>query len=120
MRNEKSSLGSNLGHSFNVATLRAVAAVRLLARCVTCYMQIRREYDELAQLGRRSLRDIGLTPYDVQVIVRRPIWRRCWQSVRACPNKRCPSSSICRADCRLIGTHFSQARAITKSDIAIK
>jgi uncharacterized protein YjiS (DUF1127 family) len=76
----------------------------------------RKAHNELARLGDRGLRDIGLTPFDAQVILRRPIWRRCWQSVWSCPNKRCRNGSICMAECRLTKTQF----ASTQSDIAIE
>jgi hypothetical protein len=76
----------------------------------------RKAYAELARLCDRGLRDIGLTPFDAQVILRRPIWHRCWQSARSCPNKRCRNGSICMADCRLAKTQFTGIQ----SDIAIK
>jgi uncharacterized protein YjiS (DUF1127 family) len=116
MRNATISSGSKLGDGLKQAALSAVASIRFLARCVSCYMQLQHEYNELARLSDRGLRDIGLTPFDAQVILRRPIWRRCWQSVRSCPNKRCRNGSICMADCRLTKRQF----ASTQSDIAIK
>jgi len=100
MRNRKSSAGAKLFRGLKLSALLAVAAVRFLARCISCYLQIHHECDELAQLNHRSLRDIGLTPTDVVMVTRQPIWRRCWQSVRSCPNQRCRSSSVCIAECR--------------------
>ena len=78
-----------------------VAGFRLMARCVSCYLQIQHERNELARRSRESLRDIGMTPQDVDVLIRRPIWRRCWQSVRMCPDSRCRGRIICAAECRL-------------------
>lgn len=80
--------------------MRVVARLRLLARCVSCYLQVQRSRNELARLDYQSLRDIGLSRYDTKVIIPRPIWRYCWRSVRSCPNERCRSSKICIAECR--------------------
>ena len=81
---------------------------RLLARCISCYVQLRHEHNELARLGDHSLRDIGLSPHDVAVITKRPIWRRCWQSVLSCSRRRCRVNSQCVAECRLTtNTSFS-------------
>jgi uncharacterized protein YjiS (DUF1127 family) len=77
-----------------------VARFRLMARCVSCYLQIQHERNELARLNRETLRDIGMTPQDVDVLNRRPILRQCWQSVRLCPDSRCRSRIICAAECR--------------------
>lgn len=100
MGNDESSLEAKLLRGLKLSTVLAVAAVRFLARYISCYMQTQHEYNELARLNHRSLRDIGLTPTDVAVMTRRPIWRRCWQSVRSCPNRRCRGSSMCIAECR--------------------
>jgi uncharacterized protein YjiS (DUF1127 family) len=63
--------------------LRALlAALRPIARCMRCYIQQRNEQRELSGFSPRSLRDIGLTAYDVAVDVQRPVWRRCWRQVR--------------------------------------
>jgi uncharacterized protein YjiS (DUF1127 family) len=102
MHDAKTLPGSKLGDGLKQAALSAVASIRFLARCASCCMQLRHEYNELAQLSDRSLRDIGLTSFDAQVILQRPIWRRCWQSVRSCPNRRCRNSSTCIAECRRI------------------
>jgi uncharacterized protein YjiS (DUF1127 family) len=120
MRNATISPESKLGDGVKQAGLSALASIRLLARCISCYTQLRREYDELERLSYRSLRDIGLTPNDVAFMTRRPIWRRCWRSVRSCPNKRCRGSSVCIADCRATRTPFSGPDEITTSDTAIK
>jgi uncharacterized protein YjiS (DUF1127 family) len=106
MRKENKLLASNLDRALKQAAVWAVAAVRLLARCISCYIQLHREYDELARLSYRSLREIGLSPHDVSAITGRPIWPRCWQSVRSCSNKRCRGSSLCIAECRRTETHF--------------
>lgn len=107
MRNAKTSLGSKVINGLKLGALWAVAGVRLLARCASCYMQLQQEYNELARMNDNNLRDIGLARHDVEVIVRRPIWRRCWQSVRSCPNKRCRSRTMCIAECRLtLNTSF--------------
>jgi uncharacterized protein YjiS (DUF1127 family) len=105
MRNAKISLGLRLGDGLEQAALGAAARMRFLARCISCYVQVRREHDELTSLSHRSLRDIGLGPQDVQAITQRPVWRRCWRSVRSCQNKRCLASLSCKADCRLSKTH---------------
>lgn len=120
MQDAKIALGSELGGGLKQAALSAVAIVRLLARCASCYMQILREHDELASLSYRSLRDIGLSPQDVQALTQRPIWRRCWQSVRSCQNKRCLGSASCKAECRLSKTHPFGPHAIADCDTAIK
>jgi uncharacterized protein YjiS (DUF1127 family) len=112
MSNAKISAGLKFGDGLKQAALSAVASIRFLARCASCYMQLRCEYEELARLSYRSLRDIGLTPEDVAAITARPIWRRCWQSVRACPSKRCGAGSICMTECRRY--------PIKKSDTSIK
>jgi uncharacterized protein YjiS (DUF1127 family) len=61
------------------ALRRAAHAVattlRLIARCFSCYLQIRHEQSELARLSVRSLRDIGLTTYDVATDAQQPVWR---------------------------------------------
>jgi uncharacterized protein YjiS (DUF1127 family) len=59
------------------------AALGLIARCMSCYIQLRNEQRELSGLNHRSLRDIGLTEYDVSVDVQRPVWRRCWRRAHA-------------------------------------
>lgn len=83
------------------AAMRAVAGARLFARCVSCYVQLWHEHNELARLNYHRLRDIGLTPSEVEEIIRGPIWRRCWRCVRSCPNQRCLASTRCIADCRI-------------------
>lgn len=100
MRDEKHSVGATLVEGVKRPTRLAVAVLRFLARCISCYMQIHHECEELAQLNHRGLRDIGLTSTDVAVMTRQPIWRRCWQSVRSCPNRRCHDSSVCMTECR--------------------
>jgi uncharacterized protein YjiS (DUF1127 family) len=100
MRNDESSLEAKLFRGLKLAMLLAVTAARFLARYVSCYIQTQHEYNELARLNHQSLRDIGLSPTDVAVMTGRPIWRRCWQSVRSCPNRSCRASSLCVAECR--------------------
>ena len=60
-----------------------------MARFARCYVQTRREQNELLRLSHRSLRDIGLTTHDVEQILRRPILHRCWRSVNLCEIQRC-------------------------------
>jgi uncharacterized protein YjiS (DUF1127 family) len=63
---------------------KLVSGIRLMARFASCYVQTRRERNELSRLSYRSLRDIGLTTHDVEEILRRPILHRCWRSVNLC------------------------------------
>ena len=79
--------------------VRAVSWSRLLARCISCYLQILKEHDELRQLSRRSLQDIGLTPQDVETIMRRPTLSRCWQWVHSCRRNQCHATIVCKARC---------------------
>jgi uncharacterized protein YjiS (DUF1127 family) len=60
--------------------------LRLIMRRIRCYIQMRNEQRELSGLSDRSLRDIGLTEYDVAMDVQRPVWRRCWRRVHSGPN----------------------------------
>jgi uncharacterized protein YjiS (DUF1127 family) len=83
------------------AALKLVSGIRLIARFVSCYVQLCHERNELLRLDYRSLRDIGLTTHDVEVILRRPILHRCWRSVNLCETERCRNSIICMADCRV-------------------
>jgi uncharacterized protein YjiS (DUF1127 family) len=83
------------------AAFKLVSRIRLMARFASCYLQTRRERNELLRLSHRSLRDIGLTTHDVQQILRRPILHRCWRSVTLCEIERCQNSIICMADCRV-------------------
>jgi uncharacterized protein YjiS (DUF1127 family) len=83
------------------AALKLVSGIRLMARFASCYVQTRRERNELLRLSHRSLRDIGLTTHDVEQILRRPILHRCWRSVNLCEIERCQNSIICMADCRV-------------------
>jgi uncharacterized protein YjiS (DUF1127 family) len=81
------------------AAFKLVSGIRLMARF--CYVQTRRERNELLRLSHRSLRDIGLTTHDVEQILRRLILHRCWRSVNLCEIERCRNSIICMADCRV-------------------
>ena len=80
--------------------VRALSWTRLLARCISCYLQILKEHDELGRLSERSLQDIGLRPQDVETIMRRPTWSRCWQWVHSCRRNQCHASIVCKARCR--------------------
>ena len=84
------------------AAFKFVSGFRLMARFVSCYVQIIHERDELSRLSYRSLRDIGLTTHDVEGILRRPILHNCWRSVNMCEIERCRDSITCMTDCRLI------------------
>jgi uncharacterized protein YjiS (DUF1127 family) len=44
-------------------------------RWVVRWRRRRRELDELARLGERELRDIGVTPAEVAAELRKPFWR---------------------------------------------
>jgi uncharacterized protein YjiS (DUF1127 family) len=79
----------------------AATMLRLIARCLRCYLQIRQEQSELARLSGRSLRDIGLTTYDVATDARQPVWQRCWHSVRSCHREPCHRNVACLAECRI-------------------
>jgi uncharacterized protein YjiS (DUF1127 family) len=83
----------------------ATAAMRLVVRCFTCYIRISREHDALLRLNGHLLRDIGLTPYDVDRIAQRPVWSRCWRWVRTCPLQDCSRSAICPLACRREPAH---------------
>jgi len=96
----KKTLPVKLGDGLKQTPLRAVANARFLARCVSCYMQVQREYNELAEMNYLCLRDIGLTPHDVKAMTRPPVWRRCWRWVLSCPSLRCRGSAMCVGDCR--------------------
>jgi uncharacterized protein YjiS (DUF1127 family) len=80
--------------------VRALSWTRLLARCISCYLQILKEHDELGRLSERSLQDIGLRPQDVETIMRRPTWSRCWQWVHSCRREQCHATIVCKARCR--------------------
>jgi len=41
--------------------IKLVSGIRLMARFASCYVQTRRERNQLSRLSYRSLRDIGLT-----------------------------------------------------------
>jgi len=43
-----------------------------MARFASCYVQTRRERNELSRLSYRSLQDIGLTTHDVEKIATDP------------------------------------------------
>jgi uncharacterized protein YjiS (DUF1127 family) len=58
---------------------RATATLRLIARCIRCYIQMRHEQYELSECGYHAFRDIGLTEYDVAMETRQGVWRRCWR-----------------------------------------
>jgi uncharacterized protein YjiS (DUF1127 family) len=88
------------------AAFKFVSGIRLMARFVSCYAQLRQERNELSRLSYRSLRDIGLTKHDVEEMLRRPILRRCWRSVNLCETERCRDSITCIADCHLIPHPF--------------
>jgi uncharacterized protein YjiS (DUF1127 family) len=103
MRNQKGPARAKLFEVLKRAIRLPVAAARFLSRCISCYAQFQHEYNELAQLDDLGLRDIGLSPTDVAVITRQPTWRRCWQSVRSCPNRRCRSRPVCKTECRRSG-----------------
>ena len=48
------------------AAFKFLSGIRLMARFVSCYVQIRQERNELSRLSYRSLRDIGLTKHDLK------------------------------------------------------
>jgi len=102
MLRDTSSLQSNIAGVVAQAAFKLVSGIRLMARFARCYVQTRREQNELLRLSHRSLRDIGLTTHDVEGILRRPILHRCWRSVNLCEIERCQNSIICMADCRLM------------------
>jgi uncharacterized protein YjiS (DUF1127 family) len=58
---------------------RATSTLRLIARCIRCYVQARSEQRELSAFGHHALRDIGLTEYDVAMETRQAVWQRCWR-----------------------------------------
>ena len=64
---------------------QAATTLRLIMRCIRCYIQTRNEQRELSGLSHRSLRDIGLTEYDIAMDIQRPMWRRCWRRVHSGP-----------------------------------
>jgi uncharacterized protein YjiS (DUF1127 family) len=106
MLRDTSSLQSNIAGVVAQAALKLVSGIRLMARFARCYVQTRREQNELLRLSNRSLRDIGLTTHDVEQILRRPILPRCWRSVNLCEIERCQNSIICMADCRVTSHLF--------------
>ena len=65
---------------------QAATTLRVIMRCIRCYIQMRNEQRELSGLSDHSLRDIGLTEYDVAMDVQRPVLRRCWQRAHSGPN----------------------------------
>jgi uncharacterized protein YjiS (DUF1127 family) len=99
LRDTTSSLSNMMGVVAQAA-LKLVSGLRLMARFVSCYVQIIHERNELSRLSYRSLRDIGLTTHDVEGILRRPILHNCWRFVNMCETERCRDSIICMADCR--------------------
>jgi uncharacterized protein YjiS (DUF1127 family) len=102
MLRDTSSLQSNIAGVVAQAAFKLVSGIRLMARFASCYVQTRREQNELLRLSHRSLRDIGLTTHDVEGILRRPILHKCWRSVNMCEIERCQDSIICMTDCRLM------------------
>jgi uncharacterized protein YjiS (DUF1127 family) len=100
LRDTTSSLSNMMGVVAQAA-LKLVSGLRLMARFVSCYVQIIHERNELSRLSYRSLRDIGLTTHDVEGILRRPILHNCWRSVNMCEIERCQDGIICMTDCRL-------------------
>jgi uncharacterized protein YjiS (DUF1127 family) len=76
---------------------RVATTLRLIARCFSCYLQMRHEQSELSRFRGRSLRDIGLTTYDVATDARQPVWQRCWRSVRSCHREPCHRNVACLA-----------------------
>jgi len=59
----------------------AATMLRLITRCIRCYIQTRKEQRELSRFGYHGLRDIGLTEYDVAMDARQAVWRQCWRRV---------------------------------------
>jgi uncharacterized protein YjiS (DUF1127 family) len=80
--------------------VRAVSWTKLVARCVSCYLKVLDEHNELRQLSGHSLQDIGLRLQDVETIVLRPKWSRCWRWVHSCQRNQCHAIFICKAGCR--------------------
>src|ERR1700722_2265617 len=95
----------SVGEAWQTNASRFLAQVvlwsRLLARCASCCWQTQKERTELRRLDRRALQDIGLRPQDVEAIVRRPIWSRCWQGVHSCRREQCLATNVCKGKCRV-------------------
>lgn len=51
------------------------SAVARIGALLAVWRARHRERRQLATLGLRELRDIGLAPYDVQAEIRKPFWR---------------------------------------------
>jgi uncharacterized protein YjiS (DUF1127 family) len=51
------------------------SAVWQLGAAVARWLQREREAEELARLDWRELKDVGLTPADVHMILSKPFWR---------------------------------------------
>lgn len=86
-------LGHNRAESFTaasrgIATLTSVMTQLLSSfatafghflRCAALYRRRRRECYDMFQLDDKSLRDIGITKYDIYYELHETSWRQCWR-----------------------------------------